>query len=47
MDHRKITIGMAVVDKMELLLSPEPKKAAQPRSGKSSLNAFEKAGAPS
>lgn len=30
-DHRKITVGMAVVDKMKLLLAPEPGKAAKPR----------------
>jgi hypothetical protein len=29
-NHREIAIGMAVVDKMELLLSPEPRKAAEP-----------------
>lgn len=29
-DHRKIAFPVAVVDKMELLLSPEPGKAAKP-----------------
>ena len=31
-DHRKIAIGMPVVEEMELLLSPEPGKSSQPRS---------------
>ena len=31
-DHREIAVPMAVVDEMELLLSPEPRKAAKPRS---------------
>src|SRR5215470_12519585 len=31
-DYRKIAIGMPVVEKMELLLSPEPRKSPQPRS---------------
>ena len=29
-DYRKIAIGMPVVKKMELLLSPEPGKSSQP-----------------
>jgi hypothetical protein len=29
-DHGKIAIGMAVVDKMEVLLLPEPGKAPKP-----------------
>ena len=29
-DYRKIAIGMPVVEKMELLLSPEPSKSSQP-----------------
>jgi hypothetical protein len=29
-DYRKIAIGMPVVEKMELLLSPEPGKSSQP-----------------
>lgn len=29
-DHREIAVRVAVMDKMELLLSPEPKKAAKP-----------------
>ena len=29
-DYRKIAIGMPVVEKMELLLSPEPCKTPQP-----------------
>jgi hypothetical protein len=29
-DHRKIAIGVPVVEKMELLLSPEPGKSSQP-----------------
>jgi hypothetical protein len=29
-DYRKIAIGMTVVEKMELLLSPEPGKSSQP-----------------
>ena len=29
-DYRKIAIGMPVVEKMELLLSPEPRKSPQP-----------------
>ena len=29
-DHRKIAIGMPVVEEMELLLSPEPGKSSQP-----------------
>src|SRR2546430_1086010 len=29
-DHREIAVPVAVVDKMELLLSPEPGKAAKP-----------------
>jgi hypothetical protein len=31
-DYRKITVSMAVVDEMELPLSPEPPKSAKPRS---------------
>jgi len=31
-DHREIAIPIAVVNEMELLLSPEPRKAAEPRS---------------
>jgi hypothetical protein len=31
-DYRKIAIGITVVEKMELLLSPEPGKSSQPRS---------------
>jgi hypothetical protein len=29
-DYRKIAIGIPVVEKMELLLSPEPSKSSQP-----------------
>jgi hypothetical protein len=29
-DHRKIAIGMPVMEEMELLLSPEPGKSSQP-----------------
>ena len=29
-NHREIAIGMAVMGKMELLLAPEPRKAAKP-----------------
>ena len=29
-DYRKIAIGISVVEKMELLLSPEPGKSSQP-----------------
>ena len=29
-DYRKIAIGIPVVEKMELLLSPEPGKSSQP-----------------
>ena len=29
-DYRKIAIGIPVVEKMELLLSPEPSKLSQP-----------------
>jgi len=29
-DYREIAIGMPVVEKMELLLSPEPGKSSQP-----------------
>ena len=29
-DHREIAVPIAVVDEMELLLSPEPGKAAKP-----------------
>ena len=29
-DHREIAVPVAVVDKMELLLSPEPGKVAKP-----------------
>jgi hypothetical protein len=29
-DYRKIAIGMPVMEKMELLLSPEPGKSSQP-----------------
>jgi hypothetical protein len=29
-DYRKIAIGVLVVKKMELLLSPEPGKSSQP-----------------
>jgi hypothetical protein len=29
-DYREIAIGMPVVEKMELLLSPEPRKSPQP-----------------
>ena len=29
-DYRKIVIGIPVVEKMELLLSPEPGKSSQP-----------------
>jgi hypothetical protein len=29
-DHRKIAIGMPVVEEMELLLSPEPGESSQP-----------------
>jgi len=29
-DYRKIAIGMPMVEKMELLLSPEPGKSPQP-----------------
>jgi hypothetical protein len=31
-DHGKIAVGAPVVDKMELLLSPEPGKLSKPRS---------------
>jgi hypothetical protein len=29
-DHREVVVGMAVMDKVEALLSPEPGKAAEP-----------------
>ena len=29
-DHREVAVPMAVVDEMELLLSPEPRKTAKP-----------------
>ena len=29
-DYRKIAVGIPVVEKMELLLSPEPGKSSQP-----------------
>jgi hypothetical protein len=29
-DYRKVAIGMPVVEKMEFLLSPEPRKSPQP-----------------
>jgi hypothetical protein len=29
-NHREVAVPMAVVDEMELLLSPEPGKAAKP-----------------
>jgi len=31
-DHREVVVPVAMVDEMELLLSPEPRKAAKPRS---------------
>jgi hypothetical protein len=31
-DHGEIAVPIAVVNEMELLLSPEPRKAAEPRS---------------
>ena len=36
-DHREIAVRVAVVDKKELLLSPEPGKAANPGHVKSAV----------
>jgi hypothetical protein len=32
MDHRKITVGVPVMDEVQLLFAPEPSKPPKPRS---------------